>query len=137
MPHVLVDTCVLSYLYNRHSLAEAYRPHLMGNTTMISFMTVAELHYGTLKRNWSEANRRRLMAYVNREYSVYPFNLGLCSQWAVVRDRSERAGRQVCVADSWIAATAMLYGIPLVTHNRSDFEVLRPDLTLVSEAPGS
>jgi predicted nucleic acid-binding protein len=54
MPHVLVDTCVLSYLYNRHSLAEAYRPHLVGNTTMISFMTVAELHYGATKngRSW-------------------------------------------------------------------------------------
>ncbi len=134
MPYVLVDTCVLSYLYNRHSLAEAYRPHLVGNTTMISFMTLAELHYGTRKRNWGEADRRHLMDYVDREYSVYPFNRDLCLQWAVVRDRSERVGRQVCFADSWIAATAMLYGIPLVTNNRSDYEVLEPELSLISEA---
>src|SRR5215218_6357762 len=101
MPHVLVDTCVLSYLYNRHSLAEAYRPHLMGNTTMISFMTVAELHYGALNRNWGDARYRDLMAYVRREYTVYPFNRRLSFQWAVVRDRSERAGRQVSATDSW------------------------------------
>jgi tRNA(fMet)-specific endonuclease VapC len=134
MPHVLVDTCVLSYLYNRHTLAEAYRPHLMGNTTMISFMTLAELRYGTLKRNWNEANRRDLMDYVDRNYHLYPFNRDLCLRWAEVRDRSERAGRQVRVSDSWIAATAMLYSIPLVTNNRSDFEVLEPDLNLISES---
>ena len=31
-------------------------------------------------------------------------------------------------------ATALLYGIPLVTNNRSDFEVLEPELTLITEA---
>ncbi len=134
MPHVLVDTCVLSYLYNRHSLAEVYRPHLMGNTTMISFMTLAELRYGVLKRNWGEANRRDLMDYVGREYSIYAFNRDLCLQWAAIRDQTERVGRQVSVTDSWIAATAMLYSIPLVTNNRSDFEVLEPELTLITEA---
>ncbi len=134
MPHVVVDTCVLSYLYNRHSLAEVYRPHLIGKMTMISFMTVAELRYGVLKRNWNETNRRLLMDYVDREYTVYPFNRDLCLLWAAVRDKSERAGRQVSETDSWIAATAMLYGIPLVTNNRGHFEVLESDLILISEA---
>jgi tRNA(fMet)-specific endonuclease VapC len=134
MPLVVVDTCVLSYLYNRHSLAEAYRPHLMGNTTMISFMTLAELHYGALKRSWGEANQRRLLDYVRREYSVYPFNRDLCLRWAAIRDQTERAGRQVSATDSWIAATAILYGIPLVTNNRKHFEVLEPSLTLITEA---
>ena len=134
MPYVLVDTCVLSYLYKGHPLAEDYRSHLEGNTAVISFMTLAELHYGTLKGNWNEPRRTQLMAHVARDYIIPPFNLALCREWAAVRDRTRRIGRQIEVADSWIAATAMQYGIPLVTHNRSDFEVLEPDLTVISES---
>jgi len=134
MPYMVVDTCVLSYLFNGHSLAEDYRTHLEGNTAIMSFMTLAELHYGTLKDNWGERRRAQLMTYVARDYVIYPFNRALCLQWAVVRDSTRRIGRQIKVADSWIAATAILYGIPLVTNNRSDFEVLEPDLALISES---
>ena len=134
MPYVVVDTCVLSYLYNGHSLAENYRPHLEGNTAVISFMTLAELHYGTLKNNWPDPRRADLMTHVAGEYILFPFNRALCLQWARVRDRSRHAGRFIKVADSWIAATAMLHGIPLVTNNPSDFEVLEPDLNLISES---
>ncbi len=134
MPYVVVDTCVLSYIYDGHSLAEDYRAHIEGNTAVISFMTLAELHYGTLKNNWGEPRRTRLMDHVARDYIVYPFNRDLCRQWAVVRDQTRRVGRQIRVADSWIAATALLYGIPLVSNNRSDFEVLQPQLTLITES---
>jgi predicted nucleic acid-binding protein len=134
MPSVVVDTCVLSYLYNGHSLAENYRSHLEGNTAIISFMTLAELHYGTLNNNWGDERRTDLMTHVARGYVLYPFNRALCKQWAVVRDRTRRVGRQIKKNDSWIAATALLYDIPLVTNNRSDFEVLMPDLRLISES---
>lgn len=134
MPYVVVDTCILSYLYSGHSLAENYRSHLEGNTAVISFMTLAELHYGTLKNNWGERRRADLMAHVAHGYLIYPFNHALCEQWAEVRDRTRRVGSQISESDSWIAATAMLYSIPLVTNNRSHFEVLESDLILISEA---
>ena len=75
-----------------------------------------------------------MMAHVARDYVLFPFNRALCLQWAEIRDSTRRAGCQIKVADSWIAATAMLYGIPLVTNNRSDFEVLEPQLTIISES---
>ena len=134
MPYVVVDTCVLSFLYSEHDLAEAYRPHVADNTKIISFMTLAELYYGTLKKNWSESRRMDLLQYVTREYVIFPFDRALCWQWAMAREQSRGPGLQVGGADSWIAATAMLYGIPLVTHNRKHFEVLEPDLTVISES---
>jgi predicted nucleic acid-binding protein len=134
MPYVVVDTCVLSYLYSGHDPAEAYHPHVANNTKVISFMTLAELHYGTFKNHWGDQRRTQLLGYVNREYILFPFNRALCLRWAEIRDSTRRVGRQIKVADSWIAATAMLYGIPLVTHNRSDFEVLEPDLSVISES---
>ena len=39
MNEVLVDTDVVSYLLNRHSLADVYEELLVGYAPMISFMT--------------------------------------------------------------------------------------------------
>jgi tRNA(fMet)-specific endonuclease VapC len=134
MPYVVVDTCVLSYLCSGHDPAEAYHPHVADNTKVISFMTLAELHYGTLKADWGEPRRMDLRQHIEREYVLFPFNRALCLQWARVRDRTERIGRKLKHADSWIAATAMLYGMPLVTNNHSHFEVLEPNLRVISES---
>jgi len=34
---------------------------------------------------------------------------------------ARRQGRRIEVADAWIAATALLFDLPLVTHNPIDF----------------
>ena len=47
-----MDTDVVSYLLNRHSLAETYEELLVGCTPLISFMTVAEMYRGAIKKNW-------------------------------------------------------------------------------------
>lgn len=134
MPLVVVDTCVVSYLYSDVPLADRYRARIGANSKVISFMTLAELHYGTLKRGWGQARRDALLAHVERDYDILPFDPGLCVRWAEVRNRTRPTGRQLSVADAWIAATAMLYDAPLVTHNRRHFEVLEPDLTVISES---
>lgn len=134
MTLVVVDTCVVSYLYSGAPLAAKYRAHIAGSDKAISFMTFSELYYGTLKRDWSEAKRHALLAHVAQDYRILPFDPALCVQWAEVRDKTRRAGKQITVADSWIAATALLYGAPLVTHNRKHFEVLEPDLTLITDS---
>lgn len=134
MPYVVVDTCVVSYLYSGHDLAKDYRRHVAGNTKVISFMTLAELYYGTLKDDWGEPRRMRLLTHVAHEYVLFPFNQSLCVQWAEVRNQTRDMGRQAGVADSWIAATALLYDIPLITHNHRHYEAI-PRLNVVSEAP--
>jgi predicted nucleic acid-binding protein len=44
---------------------------------------------------------------------------------------AQAAGRRMECADAWIAATALLYDAPLVTHNRGDYLGI-PGLTLIS-----
>ena len=134
MPLVVVDTCVVSYLYSGVPLAEKYRERIGEDDKAISFMTLAELYYGILKRNWSDAKRDALLAHVRQDYGIFPFDHALCVRWAEVREQSRPTGRQFSVADSWIAATALLYDAPLVTHNRKHFEVLEPELTVISES---
>jgi tRNA(fMet)-specific endonuclease VapC len=134
MPFVVVDTCVVSYLYNGHSSREKYRPHLDGNTWVISFATLSELYYGALKNNWGERRTDELMTYISENYVTFPYNHALCLQWSGVRVQTRRAGRQTKVMDSWIAATAIVNDIPLVTNNRRDFKLVE-GLKVVSEAP--
>lgn len=134
MPYVVVDTCVVSYFFNGHTLEKSYYPYLEGNTPAISFMTLAELHYGALKSNWGESRYNRLIEHATAAYLVYPFNPILCTRWAEVRVQIERVGRSISVADAWVAATALVNDAPLITHNRRHFEAVE-GLMLLTKAP--
>jgi predicted nucleic acid-binding protein len=47
---------------------------------------------------------------------------------------AQAAGRRIDCGDAWIAATALLYEVPLLTHNRRDYLGV-PRLLLISHAP--
>ena len=64
---------------------------------------------------------------------MVPSSPDLCRKWAEVMVAAQAAGRRIECADAWFAATALLYGVPLVTHNGSDYLGV-PDLTLISHA---
>ncbi len=132
MASVVVDTDVVSFLFKRDSRAEWYRPHLSGKLLVLSFMTVAELDRWALERNWGRARRARMEESL-RNFIVYPFDRALCLKWAEVSDRARRIGRRIECADAWIAATAVLHNIPLVTHNASDYAGV-DGLTVISKA---
>lgn len=128
----VVDTCVVSFVHKRDSRAELYRPHLEGNLLIISFMTLAELYRWPLERNWGEPRRIALEEHL-RYYIVHPVNRDLCRKWAEATDQAKRNGTPIEVGDAWIAATALLHDIPLVTNNPDDFQGV-PDLTVLSES---
>jgi tRNA(fMet)-specific endonuclease VapC len=60
-----------------------------------------------------------------------PYSRALCTKWAEVTVAAQSRGCRIECADAWIAATALLYDLPLVTHNRGDYLGV-PDLTLIS-----
>lgn len=129
---VVVDTDIISFLFRNDTRAALYRPHLAGCVLTISFMTLAELQQWTLERNWGAARQRQLLEHVG-DYVVHPFDPDLCRWWATVRVACRRLGRPIEVADAWIAATALLYDVPLVTHNPGHF-AHAPGLTILTEA---
>ena len=133
MATVVVDTCVLSFLHKNHENADLYRPHLENRLKVISFMTVAELYRWAIERNWGEYQKAKLDERL-KDYFVYGVNEPLCQQWASITAEASSKGTPIDVDDAWIAATALLYDFPLVTHNRKDFEIV-PGLKLISEAP--
>ena len=52
---------------------------------------------------------------------MVPSSQDLCRKWAEVMDGAQAAGRRIECADAWVAATARLHGVPLVTHNSRDY----------------
>jgi tRNA(fMet)-specific endonuclease VapC len=133
MPSVVVDTCVLSALFRGDPLATSYRPYIAGKRLVISFITLGELYRWPLERGWGDRRRNDLEAFIFRHCVLYPFSPALCRKWAEATYQASQSGYTVPIADSWIAATALLYGIPLVTNNPSDYDGI-PDLDVRSEA---
>lgn len=95
-------------------------------------MTRAELEQWALERNWGTQRRESMRAYL-RQYILAPFDEAICLRWAEVRDSTRRNGRPIGTADAWVAAAALLYAAPLVTHNRAHYAGVN-GLTLISES---
>ena len=129
MNAVVVDTNVVSYLMKGDTRGEPYRKHAEGKTLAVSFMTVAELYEWSFRRNWGERKLRELEERL-RNYIVIPHSAEMCRCWG--RIRTARKQRPISVGDAWIAATAVTYGCPLVTHNPKDFEDI-PGLSVITE----
>jgi tRNA(fMet)-specific endonuclease VapC len=120
MADVVVDTNVISFRFKKDTRARLYRPHLVGHTAWLSFMTLAELHRWALGRRWS-ATRRDDMAKQLAQYAVHYADEPLCRLWAEITTVARRQGKTIQESDAWIAATALALDAPLITHNPSDF----------------
>lgn len=128
---LVVDTCVVSYLMKGQELAHLYAPHLQGKLLAISFITVGEMYFGAENAAWGEARRQRLDQHL-RNYVVVPYDYEIARSYARLVVQRKRKGRPIALHDAWIAACALRHGVPLVTHNRKDFEDI-DGLTVISE----
>ena len=117
---LVVDTDVVSYLFKLDSRGDRYKPHLQGQLLVISPMTRAELENWALEHNWGQ--RRRDEMRVNlKQFILAPFDEDVCVKWAEATESARRRGRPINSSDAWVAAVALQYDVPLVTHNGSDY----------------
>jgi tRNA(fMet)-specific endonuclease VapC len=117
---VLIDTDVLSYLHNNHSLAAAYRAILVGRQGFVALQSIAEMRFGAILNGWGEKRRKALEDFLSA-YTVISPDDSTALHWAQLRAQVSRAGRHTAPSDAWIAATALEYNLILVTHNTDDF----------------
>ena len=100
--------------------AEADRP-LVGappERIMVSIVTIAELRVGVLA-TLDLAVRSRRLATLQQAQTLMPLMIDdeVATQWAELRVRLRDCGRSMPVNDSWIAATALAAGVPVVTQD--------------------
>ncbi|MGA2773796.1 MAG: PIN domain-containing protein [Bryobacteraceae bacterium] len=120
MTPIVLDTDVVSFLFKADTRAQIYLPQLQDRQWFISFMTEAELEQWALLANWSEKRVVWLRLFLSR-FVVVPSSHDLVLKWAEAMVAARRNGRRIETADAWIAATALLYNAPLLTHNKSDY----------------
>lgn len=118
---VVLDTDVFSADLSGGPLIEIYEPIVVGRLAFVSFQTVAELHYGALRRGWGAARVRKLEAKISAVEVVHSGD-ELVATYARLRVECVRLGHALGQrehdADRWIAATALRLRVPLVSHDR-------------------
>lgn len=131
----------MSFLLDTNAVSEWVKPRpnpgLIGwmesideDRVFISVITVAELSYG-LERLADGTRRRRLEEWLGHELPlrfegrILPVDTNIAEVWGKTVSRSERAGRPIGAMDAFLAATAEVYRLTLVTRNVSDFTVVK------------
>ena len=129
---IVVDTDIVSYIFKKDTRSELYKPHLLQVPKFISFMTLAELRRWKFQSNWSETKNEKFEQLLS-DFGVIYADEELCDFWATITNDGFRKGRPIATADAWVAAVALMFDIPLVTHNRKHFENVK-NLQIISEA---
>jgi toxin FitB len=100
-----------------------------GIEAAISVGSVTELHFGVLVTNDPEERARRAdrLAAVEAAFDPIPVSVEIARGWgrlaaAVAQRGGKPRRRQIDLA---IAATALAEGVPLLTHDLADFEIIK------------
>jgi predicted nucleic acid-binding protein len=95
----------------------------------ISVVSITELHFGVLVANDSDERGRRAdrLAVIESVFDPLPVSVEVARAWgrlaAAVSHRGGKPRRRQL--DLAIAATAQVEGVPLLTHNAGDFEIIK------------
>ena len=125
---VVLDTGLVSFIYRGGGRAQYYEERITGMRPVISFQTLEELYIWPIRNDWGTRRRNELQQHLDIYEVIWP-NLELVRLSAELRVERERAGRRLNVADAWIAATALMLGCPLASHD-GDFQGI-PGLEVV------
>jgi predicted nucleic acid-binding protein len=90
----------------------------------VSVVTYAELRAGVLAAKELGVRSRRLSTLqAVADLEPLPIDTAVADEWARLRLLLAEAGRRVNVNDTWIAATALAHGVPVVSQDH-DYEAL-------------
>ena len=124
----LLDTSTISN-WMRNPLQGTVEPYLQPpGSAAISFQTLAELLVWTTSPTLPPGYRRQVLDFISTA-TVLQSNDDVARHYAAIVRRRISAGRPENPKDAWIAATALAYGLPLITFDRHGFNDI-PDLDL-------
>lgn len=94
----------------------------------ISVASIAELHFGVLvaRDDDERAVRTQRLGAIESTFDPFPVTVAIAREWgrlsAAVANRGGQPRRRSI--DLVIAATANIHGVPLLTHNTADFQII-------------
>ena len=122
----LVDTSV----FIASETGRPLRSEAVPDRLLVSVVTIAELRAGVLAASDVETRDRRLATLTEAlAFDPLPIDDRVAEAWARLRVTLRDMGKRMPVNDSWIAATAVAWRIPIVTQD-DDFEPI-PGLHII------
>jgi predicted nucleic acid-binding protein len=122
----IVDTSVLI----ARETGRPIRIRQLPDRLAVSIITIGELRAGVLAAADVATRDRRLATLLDTlELHPLPVDGIVAEAWARLRQDLREHGLRMPVNDSWIAATAIAHGVPLVTQD--DDYIDAPGLTVV------
>ena len=116
----LADTSVFIALESERSINREVFPDQIA----VSVITIAELRMGVLAAVDGDTRNRRLVT-LTRAMELEPVEVTgrVVEAWARLRVDLRDAGKKMPVNDSWIAATAIALGVPIITQHSDYVEI--------------
>jgi predicted nucleic acid-binding protein len=137
----VVDTMLVSaILVGRRrkwaaDLLGRYEAHLRGISIVLSFATVSELRYGSLKAGMGVSRMQYMEDWFRDVATIVMPDNDLVNTCANLRYECFKATHplidKIHDSDRWIASTAIRHGVPLISDDRIFRGV--PGLTLIQE----
>ncbi|MCC7541482.1 MAG: PIN domain-containing protein [Deltaproteobacteria bacterium] len=120
MTSAILDTSVVIAAGDDEAVLRA-----LPDLAAISVATLAELHFGIGLAKTAEARALRLrrLGAIESVFDALPIDAHVARAYATVAHAVTAAGRRPRrrVTDLWIAATALVRGVPVITRNVDDF----------------
>jgi predicted nucleic acid-binding protein len=120
MTRAILDTSVVIAAGDDEALLGS-----LPNECAVSVATLAELHFGVVLAKTAAIRSTRLqrLGAIESAFHALPIDASVARAYATVAHAVVSAGRKprARVMDLWIAATALVHGVPLVTRNPRDF----------------
>lgn len=114
MTRGLADTTVFVAHESGRPLRAASLPDEIG----VSVITIGELRAGVLAASDVDSRDRRLATLTHAlALEPIPIDNGVAESWARLRLLLRDSQQRMAVNDSWIAATALSLGVPVVTQD--------------------
>jgi toxin FitB len=131
----------VSFLLDTNAISEWQKPRPNPGVTawmasvdedelFLSVVTLAELRYG-VERMAAGGRRRRYEQWLGHELPlrfegrVLSVNPGIADAWGRMVARCASVGRPISAIDGFLAATAEVHGLTLITRNVQHFTVLQ------------
>lgn len=123
MTYLLDTNIIIATLKNKSGRGDRYASRLgqeLLGEVVVCAIVEAELFHGAEKYGQPERRRAAIRRFL-APYESLPFDTACVPHYARIRHYLEKQGQVIGANDLLIAATALAYGLTLVTHNDAEF----------------